>query len=67
MAIQQGNTTRWIKSSYSASGACVEVKSPLPGAVAVRDSKAPRGPVLSFPPGPWAGFVEQVRAAGRLS
>ncbi|SCK40268.1 protein of unknown function [Streptomyces sp. WMMB 714] len=67
MAIQQGNTTRWIKSSYSANGACVEVKSPTPGAVGVRDSKAPEGPALSFPPGPWAGFVAQVRGSGRPS
>ncbi|MFC4494423.1 DUF397 domain-containing protein [Streptomyces ovatisporus] len=68
MAIQQGNTPRWIKSSYSANGACIEVKSPTPSAVAVRDSKAPEGPALSFPPGPWAGFVAQVRGdSGRLS
>lgn len=60
MAIQQGNTTEWIKSSYSANGACVEVKSPTRSAVAVRDSKAPDGPSLSFPPGTWAGFVAGV-------
>ncbi|NLU74281.1 DUF397 domain-containing protein [Streptomyces sp. HNM0575] len=60
MAIQQGNTTRWIKSSYSANGACVEVKSPTRTAVAVRDSKVPDGPSLSFPPGAWNGFVAGV-------
>lgn len=64
MAIHQGNTTHWIKSSYSANGACVEVKSPTPSAVAVRDSKVPEGPALSFPPGPWAGFVAGVRDGG---
>ncbi|OEV29249.1 toxin [Streptomyces nanshensis] len=57
MAIQQGNTTEWTKSTYSANGACVEVKSPTRCAVAVRDSKVPHGPSLSFPPGAWAGFV----------
>lgn len=61
MAIHQGNTTDWIKSTYSANGACVEVRSPTPRAVAVRDSKAPEGPALSFPPGAWTGFVAEVR------
>jgi hypothetical protein len=64
MAIQQGNTTGWIKSSYSANGACVEVKSPTPNAVAVRDSKVPGGPSLRFPPGTWTGFVAGVRDGG---
>ena len=38
---------RWRKSSYTASngGNCVELAG-LPGAVAVRDSKDPDGPVL---------------------
>ncbi|MGH3309754.1 MAG: DUF397 domain-containing protein [Streptomyces sp.] len=62
MAIHQGNTIDWIKSSYSANGACVEVKSPTVRAVAVRDSKVPEGPALSFPPGSWSGFVADVRA-----
>ena len=43
MAIQQGNTVHWIKSSYSANGACVEVTSPTVRTVAVRDSKVPEG------------------------
>ncbi|RAJ67088.1 uncharacterized protein DUF397 [Streptomyces sp. Amel2xB2] len=66
MAIQQGNTPDWIKSSYSANGACVEVKSPTPGAVAVRDSKAPGGPSLSFTPRIWNGFVSDVRGGEEL-
>lgn len=67
MAIHQGNTTEWIKSSHSANGACVEVKSPPsagPSGVAVRDSKVPGGPSLSFPPGTWAGFVAGVCDGG---
>lgn len=61
MAIQQGNTSEWIKSSYSANGACVEVKSPTLSAVAVRDSKVPDGPSLEVPSRAWAGFVAGVR------
>jgi hypothetical protein len=64
MAIQQGNTHNWIKSTYSANGACVEVKSPTEHAVAVRDSKAEQGPALSFPAQAWTGFVARVRGGG---
>ncbi len=68
MAIHQGNTIDWIKSSYSANGACVEIKSPTVHAVAVRDSKDPEGPSLSFTPASWTGFVADVRksASARL-
>lgn len=62
MPIQQGMTTTWTKSSYSGgNGACIEVKSPTTAAVAVRDSKAPEGPSLSFRPAAWTGFVTSVR------
>ncbi|MEU2508805.1 DUF397 domain-containing protein [Streptomyces sp. R302] len=61
MAIIQGATDNWTKSSYSGgNGACVEVKSPAVAAIAVRDSKAPEGPSLSFGPGSWNAFVGQV-------
>ncbi|MET8062246.1 DUF397 domain-containing protein [Micromonospora sp. NPDC005313] len=47
----------WRKSSHSGDeGACVEVAS-LTGAVAVRDSKDPAGPVLVFAPHAWAAFT----------
>ncbi len=60
MAIQQGKTTEWVKSSYSGgNGACVEITAPTLAAVAVRDSKVPAGPALSFGPGAWAGFVRR--------
>ncbi|MBF6044888.1 MULTISPECIES: DUF397 domain-containing protein [Streptomyces] len=60
MAIQQGNTT-WRKSSYSlANGDCVEVASPLPQSIAVRDSKDPQGPILGFAPATWSAFVTTV-------
>lgn len=53
----------WFKSSRSAgNGACVEVAFVASGAVAMRDSKDPRGPVLRFPATSWQRFVADVRA-----
>ncbi|MER5951345.1 DUF397 domain-containing protein [Streptomyces sp. NPDC001904] len=61
MAIQQGATESWIKSSYSTgNGACVEVKSPVVHAIAVRDSKVEEGPSIGFTPGSWSAFVHEV-------
>jgi hypothetical protein len=39
----------------------VEVASNLPGVVAVRDSKDPRGPRLAFTPAAWEAFTARVR------
>ncbi|MET7273489.1 MULTISPECIES: DUF397 domain-containing protein [Streptomyces] len=62
MAILQGATESWTKSSYSGgNGACVEVKSPAVTALAVRDSKVPEGPVLAFPADAWKAFVTSVK------
>jgi hypothetical protein len=61
MAIIQGATETWTKSSYSTgNGACVEVKSPVVQAIAVRDSKVPAGPSITFAPGSWNAFVNEV-------
>ncbi|MER0446360.1 DUF397 domain-containing protein [Streptomyces sp. NPDC006711] len=61
MAILQGATDTWTKSSYSTgNGACVEVKSPVMETVAVRDSKVCEGPSISFAPGAWSAFVAEV-------
>ncbi|GGU09390.1 MULTISPECIES: DUF397 domain-containing protein [Streptomyces] len=58
MAIIQGATDTWTKSSYSGgNGACVEVKSPVVASIAVRDSKAPEGPSIAFGSGSWNAFV----------
>lgn len=61
MAIQHGRTHSWRKSSHSGgNGACVEVISAVPEALAVRDSKVAGGPQLSFPAGAWTAFVDTV-------
>ncbi|CAL9444482.1 DUF397 domain-containing protein [Streptomyces thermolilacinus] len=61
MAIIQGATDTWTKSSYSGgNGACVEVKSPVVASIAVRDSKVPAGPSITFVPGAWNAFVREV-------
>ncbi|MEU3553287.1 DUF397 domain-containing protein [Streptomyces fragilis] len=51
----------WRRSSYSGSGGgdCVEVAVGA-GAVRVRDSKRPEGPVLAFPGARWAAFTSYV-------
>jgi hypothetical protein len=53
----------WRKSSYSGSngGACVDVADNLPGIVAVRDSKDPDGPALTFAPSDWRAFTACVK------
>ncbi|MFF9865211.1 DUF397 domain-containing protein [Streptomyces sp. NPDC093595] len=61
MAIIQGATDTWTKSSYSGgNGACVEVKSPVVQEIAVRDSKVPAGPSITFVPSSWNAFVREV-------
>lgn len=49
----------WRKSSYSGgSGECVEIGWPV-AAVAVRDSKNPDGPTLTFPVRDWRAFLQR--------
>ena len=52
----------WRKSSYSGNtgGDCVEVADGHPGAVPVRDSKNPAGPVLIVGAEAWQTFVDAV-------
>ena len=63
-------TPAWRKSSHSMSnGHCTEVAvmpGPVPDAgymIAVRDSKDPDGPVLSFTPGDWHTFISGLKTS----
>jgi len=51
----------WRKSTRSGMGDCVEVANKHPGLVAVRDSKDPAGPALTFSPAAWRSFITQLR------
>jgi hypothetical protein len=55
----------WRKSSRSgANGNCVEVATNLTastGLVAVRDSKDPGGPALTFPVAEWERFIHGIK------
>ena len=56
----------WRTSSRrGAEGNCVEVADNLPELVAVRDSKDPDGPTLTFAPDPWRRFVRAHALQGR--
>jgi hypothetical protein len=54
----------WQKSSHSGNsgGNCVEIAGVLPAAIAVRDSKNPDGPNLTFTPARWRTFTDWVKA-----
>jgi hypothetical protein len=53
-------TLSWRKSSYSASGDCVEVA--ISGdSVWVRDSKRRESPTLEFPSSEWHAFLTGIR------
>lgn len=52
----------WRKSSYSTlKGVCVEVADLDHGERAVRDSKNPAGPALTFTAAQWSAFTTSVR------
>jgi Domain of unknown function (DUF397) len=62
--IKLGQHTEWTKSSYSTgNGACVEVKSVRPEAVAVSDSKfaGDLRPVFAVSPAAFTALIESVR------
>ena len=54
----------WRKSSHSGGngGNCVEVAVLAGGRRAVRDSKDPAGPALTFSPAAWRAFTARLRA-----
>ncbi|MGW0836733.1 DUF397 domain-containing protein [Streptomyces prunicolor] len=48
----------FVKSTYSnAGGECLEVARNIPGAIAIRDSKSPTGPILRLTPTTWTKFT----------
>ncbi len=58
----------WHKSSYSSQdGNCVEVARNLPGVVAIRDSKNPKGPALVVTRQAWGTFLAMVNAGSSHS
>ncbi len=57
----KGTELAWFKAKRSVgSGACVEVAATSTG-FAVRDSKDPRGPFLSYDADSWRQFVESAK------
>jgi hypothetical protein len=58
----QQATRHWRKSSYSGTaGNCIEVINLGPEAWAVRDSKDPLGPVLTFTADEWYAFTLTIK------
>jgi Domain of unknown function (DUF397). len=59
----------WRKSVHSTGSGnnCVEICRPLPGVVAVRDSKRPDGPTLRFSAAEWRAFVHCLKSGGRAA
>jgi hypothetical protein len=63
MITQSSEVPRWRKSSYSGSGNnCVEVAA-TSTAVAIRDSKDPDGPALTFGPQAWESFTHAIKVS----
>ncbi len=60
----ESSRLNWRKASSRGTngGGCVEVATNMPGAVAVRDSKDPHGPVLTMAPAGWRDFIAGVKA-----
>ncbi|MFE2843610.1 DUF397 domain-containing protein [Streptomyces scopuliridis] len=58
----------WFTSSFSNdhNGACVEGARLAEGAMAVRDSKNPHGPVIAVGGGAWTTFVEALNYVKEL-
>ncbi|KAB2341324.1 DUF397 domain-containing protein [Actinomadura rudentiformis] len=59
------STVVWRKSSYSggSGGACVEVAALGISGIAVRDSKNPGGPSLTFDAAGWRAFTRRIKAS----
>jgi hypothetical protein len=56
--------TKFRKSSHSdQQGDCLEIAHTRTGGRAIRDSKNPVGPTLTFPREAWNGFVTGIKSA----
>ncbi|MFE6163290.1 DUF397 domain-containing protein [Streptomyces sp. NPDC056486] len=55
--------TEFRKSSHSdQQGDCLEIAHTKTGGLAIRDSKTPVGPTLTFPQEAWNGFVTGIKS-----
>ena len=62
MSVTDLSRAAWRKSTYSNNGgSCIEVARAAPDIVAVRDSKDPHGPKLTFSPDVWRRFADRVK------
>jgi hypothetical protein len=57
--ITMSDSLKWVESTHSASGNCVEVA--VDGGVLVRDTKDRQGPMLAFRPEAWRRVASQVK------
>jgi hypothetical protein len=58
MSSEAGGTSRWFKAKCSEGGGdCVEMRRNA-GAIEVRDSKDPEGPILRCASAEWAAWLE---------
>jgi hypothetical protein len=68
MPAPEESRARWRKSSYSngSGGSCVEVAviaaTPAESGIAVRDSKDPHGPALTFTARQWSAFTAAIKS-----
>jgi Domain of unknown function (DUF397) len=62
MTITHHPRAAWRTSTYSNGQAeCVEITDSLPGITAIRDSKNPHGPALTFTHQQWHAFTAQLK------
>lgn len=62
MAPKRESSLRWVKSSASGGGECVQVALAESDLVLVRDSKDPAGSVLTFDAREWDAFLAGAKA-----
>ncbi|WP_430784360.1 DUF397 domain-containing protein [Actinoplanes sp. G11-F43] len=58
-------TKKWVRSSYCATGGCIEVSGMSAEVIAVRDSKNPDQPPLYFSRADWHEFLDRVADSAR--